>query len=392
MHLGGMYQIPTPFKTVLPVFLWLVLLSLPASAQLYQSRAQQAILVDMETGSILFQQDAERAAPPASLTKIMTAAIVFDALKRGEITLETEFEVSEHAWRTGGAPARGSTMFAALGSSISVADLLRGLIIQSGNDSAIILAEGLSGSEDEFAKRMNRFGKTLGLKDSNFANPSGLPHPDQRVSPRDFVRIARYIIEEHPEYYPIFAERDFLWNGIRQSNRNSLLSAPIGADGLKTGFSQEAGYGLIGSAVQDGRRLIAVLMGLKKESDRVLDGRRLLEWGFTAFNAVEVFPAGMEVGRVRVYGGRSGRVGVRTNEAVVALMPKQSRDALDGRIVYTGPISVPIQEGDEIAELQVYSGNRLVVVSPLYATETMETAGVLRRAIGGVGEFLFGWL
>lgn len=387
-----MYQISSLIKFSVLVVLWLGLSALPASAQLYQSRAQQAILVDMETGSILFQQDAERAAPPASLTKIMTAAIVFDALKRGEITMETEFEVSEHAWRTGGAPARGSTMFAELGSSISIADLLRGMIIQSGNDSAIILAEGLSGSEEAFARRMNSFGKTLGLQDSNFANPSGLPHPDQRVSPRDFVRIARYIIEEHPEYYPIFAERDFLWNGIRQSNRNSLLSAPIGADGLKTGFSQEAGYGLIGSAVQDGRRLIAVLMGLRKESDRVLDGRRLLEWGFTAFDAVEVFPAGMEVGRVRVYGGSSGRVGAQTNEPVVALMPKQSRDALEGRIVYTGPIPVPVKQGEKVAELHVFSGNRLVVVAPLFATETMETAGVVRRAIGGVGEFLFGWL
>lgn len=392
MHLGAMHKISSVFKSFLAAICWLTLLSLPASAQLYQSRAQQAILIDMETGSILFQQDAERAAPPASLTKTMTTAIVFDALKRGEITMETEFEVSEHAWRTGGAPARGSTMFAALGSNISVADLLRGLIIQSGNDSAIILAEGLSGSEEDFAKRMNEFGKTLGLLDSNFANPSGLPHPDQRVSPRDFVRIARYIIEEHPEYYKIFAERDFLWNGIRQSNRNPLLSAPIGADGMKTGFSQEAGYGLIGSAVQDGRRLIAVLMGLRKESDRALDGRRLLEWGFTAFDAVEVFPAGMEVGRVRVYGGSKGRVGAQTNEPVVALMPKQSRDALEGRIVYTGPISVPITQGDKIADLHVYSGNRLVVVSPLFASETMETAGVLGRAIGGVGEFLFGWL
>lgn len=392
MHLGDMYQNSTPCKSIFAATIWLVLSCLPVAAQLYQSRAQQAILIDMETGSILFQQDAERAAPPASLTKIMTAAIVFDALKKGEITMETEIEVSEHAWRTGGAPARGSTMFAALGSKISVADLLRGLIIQSGNDSAIILAEGLSGSEEEFAKRMNSFGRTLGLQDSNFANPSGLPHPDQRVSPRDFIRIARYIIEEHPDYYSIFAERDFLWNGIRQSNRNPLLSAPIGADGLKTGFSQEAGYGLIGSAIQDGRRLIAVLMGLRKESDRALDGRRLLEWGFTAFNAVEVFSKGVEVGRVRVYGGSSGRVGVQTNEPVVALMPKQSRDALEGRIVYTGPISVPIQKGDKIADLHVFSGNRLVVVSPLFATETMEAAGVARRAFGGVGEFLFGWL
>ncbi|MEP0520540.1 MAG: D-alanyl-D-alanine carboxypeptidase family protein [Hyphomicrobiales bacterium] len=365
---------------------------LPASAQLYQSRAEQAILIDMETGSILFQKDAERAAPPASLTKTMTSAIVFDAIRSGEISLETEFKVSEYAWRTGGAPARGSTMFAELGSNISVEDLLRGMIIQSGNDSAIILAEGLSGDVEAFAKRMNDFGKKLKLQDSNFANPNGLPHPDQRVSPRDLAKIAQYIIEEHPELYKIFAEREFKWNGIRQSNRNPLLSAPIGADGMKTGFSEEAGYGLVGSAIQDGRRLIAVLMGLRKESDRALDGRRLLEWGFTAFDVVEVFTKDTTIGGVRIYGSSIGRIGVKVNEPVVALMPKQSKEALEGRIVYRGPISLPVKEGDELAELHIFSGNRLVVTAPLYAVESVEPGGVLSRAIDGVGEFLFGWL
>lgn len=364
----------------------------PASAQLYQSRARQAILIDMETGSILFQQDAERAAPPASLTKTMTAAVVFDALKRGEISLETEFKVSEYAWRTGGAPARGSTMFAELGSNISVEDLLRGMIIQSGNDSAIVLAEGLSGDVDAFSKRMNEFGRKIGLRHSNFANANGLPHPDQRVSPRDLATIAQYIIEEHPVLYKLFAEREFKWNGIRQSNRNPLLSAPIGADGLKTGFSEEAGYGLVGSAIQDGRRLIAVLMGLKKESDRALDGRRLLEWGFTAFDVVEVFPSNTNVGGVRIYGSSRGRIDVKVNEPVVALMPKQSKDALEGRIVYTGPIMLPISEGDQLAELHIYSGNRLVVTAPLFATQTVKLGGVFSRALDGVGEFLFGWL
>ncbi len=397
MHLAAMHQISTPLKTLLFAMAWLlpaclVLASQPASAQLYQSRAQQAILIDMETGSILFQQDAARAAPAASLVKLMTAAIVFDALKQGEITMQTEFVVSEYAWRTGGAPAGGSTMFAELGSSIAVADLLRGLIIQSGNDSAIILAEGLSGTEQEFAKRMNRFAVTLGLHDSTFGNSNGLPHPDQLLSPRDLARIARYIIEDHPDYYGIFAERDFTWNGIRQTNRNPLLTAPIGADGLKTGRTDEAGYGLVGSAMQNGRRLIAVLMGLKTEADRALDGRRLLEWGFTAFDAVEVFPAGLTVGRVRIYGAATGRIGAETKTPVVALMPKQSRDALEARVIYTGPISVPVTKGDKIADLEVYSGNRLIVIAPLFASESVATAGVLKRAVGGVGEFLFGWL
>lgn len=380
------------FTLSLASVVFIALSVMPVSAQLYQSRAQQALLIDMETGSILFQQDAERAAPPASLTKTMTAAIVFDAIKRREISLATEFKVSEYAWRTGGAPARGSTMFAELGSDISVENLLRGMIIQSGNDSAIVLAEGLSGNVDTFAKRMNEFGKELGLQDSTFANPNGLPHPDQRVSPRDLAKIAQYIIEEHPELYKIFAEREFKWNRIRQSNRNPLLSAPIGADGLKTGFSEEAGYGLVGSAVQDGRRLIAVLMGLKKESDRALDGRRLLEWGFTAFDVVEVFPADASVGRVRIYGGSSNRISVKVNKPVVALMPKQSKEALEGRIIYTGPLVLPINEGDKLAELHIFSGNRLVVTAPLFAMADIEPGGVLSRAVDGVGEFLFGWL
>lgn len=387
-----MLQYTSKISTLFATLVLVVLTSLPAHSQLYQSRAKQALLIDMETGSILFQQDAERAAPPASLTKTMTAAVVFDALRRGEISLETKFKVSEFAWRTGGAPARGSTMFAELGSSITVEDLLRGMIVQSGNDSAIVLAEGLSGNVEAFAKRMNEFGKTMGLQDSNFANPNGLPHPDQRVSPRDLGKIAQYIIREHPELYKIFAEREFKWNGIRQSNRNPLLSAPIGADGLKTGYSEEAGYGLVGSAIQDGRRLIAVLMGLKKESDRALDGRRMLEWGFTAFDVVEVFPADTDVGRVRIYGGTSGRINVKVNEPVIALMPKQSKEALEGRIVYEGPIVLPIKKGQQLAELHIFSGNRLVVTAPLFAIEDIESGGVLSRAVDGVGEFLFGWL
>ncbi|PCJ91206.1 MAG: D-alanyl-D-alanine carboxypeptidase [Hyphomicrobiales bacterium] len=370
-----------------------LLFSLSASvAQNYQSRAKQAILIDVETGSILFSKDANVAAPPASLTKIMTAAIVFDAIKNGEITLETEYKVSEYAWRTGGAPARGSTMFAALGSEISVENLLRGLIVQSGNDSAIILAEGMNGSVEKFAERMNNFGKKLGLTDFNFVNPNGLPHPDHRISASDLAAIANYIITKHADMYPMFAERSFKWNNIRQSNRNPLLSAPIGADGLKTGHSQEAGYGLIGSAVQNGTRLIAVLMGMKRETDRTVDGRRLLEWGFASFIPTDIISANTHVGSVRLYGADQGRLNVKIGEALTALVPKQSRDSMEGRIVYKGPIPAPIKEGEIVAELHVYSGIRLVVTAPLYAEESIAVGSAASRAISGLGEFFFGWL
>ncbi len=239
-----------------------------AAADKFETKAKHAILMDAETGTVLFQKAADEPTPPASMAKLMTTLVVFEALKSGQLTLDTEFMVSENAWRTGGATSGGSTMFAKLGSSIKVSDLLRGIIVQSGNDACIVVAEGMAGTESTFANLMNAEARKLQLEDSHFTNATGLPDPGQHVTVRDLATIARHIVYDFPQYYEIYSETEFTWNKIRQENRNPLLDATIGADGLKTGYTEELGYGLVGSAVRDGQRLILVMNGLASEKER----------------------------------------------------------------------------------------------------------------------------
>ena len=374
-------------------FVCLMLLGLGhASAQNFETRAEHAVLMDAETETVLFQKAADVSMPPASMAKLMTVAVVFDAIKNGRLSLDTEFQVSENAWRNGGANSGGSTMFAKLGSSIPVADLLRGVIIQSANDGCIVLAEGMAGTEKTFANLMNAEARKLGLTGSHFTNATGLPDPDEYVTAIDLAKLARHIIYDDPEFYPIFSETEFTWNKIRQHNRNPLLEMGIGADGLKTGFTDASGYGMVGSAVRDGQRLIMVINGTKSEKERAEEARKLMDWGLRAFEKVELFRNGEEIARASVFGGDEGSVGLTGKGSIAAFLPRGSRDLIKGRVVYQGPVPAPIESGREIGKLQIMLGNDVLREAPVYANEDVGRGTIPERAMDGLKELLLGWL
>ena len=356
----------------------------------FETRAAHAILLDAATDTVLFQKAPDERMPPASMAKLMTTAVVFDAVKAGKLKLTDEFVVSETAWRQGGIKSGGSTMFAKLNSSISVDDLMHGVIIQSGNDACITVAEGMAGTEASFAGLMNEEARHIGLTGSHFANSTGLPDPDQYMTAHDLARLAKYIIEQFPESYKIYGEREFTWNKIKQPNRNPLLDMNIGADGLKTGFTDEAGYGLVGSAVRDGQRLIVVVNGLKSAKERGDEAKRPLEYGFKSFEARPLFEEGTIVGAAKLFGGASGRVDLVGNGAINVLMPKNSSDRLSAKIVYAGPVPAPIAAGQQVASLNVYRGDRLVLEAPLYAVDSVERGNLRQRAFDGAAELVIG--
>ena len=353
----------------------------PAVAQTtFQTIAPYVILVDAETRSVLFEKSADELMAPASTAKLMTAEIVFHEIAEGRLKLEDEFAVSEHAWREGGTRSGGSSMFAALGSKISINDLLHGLIIQSGNDAAIVLAEGIAGSEDAFATLMSRRARDLGMAKSTFANPWGKADPAQMVTAREMALLAGHIIRTYPERYRIFGEKDFTWNKIKQQNRNPLLFMDIGADGLKTGDIKESGFGLVGSAVQNGQRLIVVMNGLKTAKDRAEEARKLLQWGFRSFDARTVFKEGETIGTARLYGGARSDVPLVADGAVKLLLPRGTGERLSGKIVYQGPIATPVAKGTELARLKIWRGTVEALDIPLKAGESVETGSLPRRA------------
>jgi D-alanyl-D-alanine carboxypeptidase (penicillin-binding protein 5/6) len=274
-----------------------------ARADAFQTVAPTAILVDADSDAVLFEKNADELVAPASMAKIMTAEVIFNELKNGRLTMDTEFGISEHAWRTGGASSGGSSMFAKVNTNVRLEDLLRGLIVQSGNDAAIALAEGISGTEDNFARRMTDRAREIGLTKSTFRNATGYSDPAQKVTVRELSKLALHVIRTYPDLYKMFGEKEFTWNKIRQLNRNPLFAMNVGADGLKTGFIDESGYGLVGSAVQNGQRLVVVVNGLKTAKDRANEARKLLDWGFRAFEPRQLFQEGQVVGEAQVYGG-----------------------------------------------------------------------------------------
>jgi D-alanyl-D-alanine carboxypeptidase (penicillin-binding protein 5/6) len=353
-----------------------------AQAPSFSSSAPYVVLYDADTGSYLYERGADTPVSPASTVKIMAAEVVFHELKLGRLALDQEFSVSEHAWRTGGAMARGSSMFAALGSRIKIEDLLRGLLVVSGNDAGIILGEGLAGSDSAFAQRMTQRAQELGLRSLSFRNSWGKDDPGQKVTARDMALLAAHVVKTYPEYYPYFAEREFTWSKIRQQNRNPLLSMDLGADGLKTGNIDEAsGYGIVGSAVQNGQRLILAMYGLKTAKDRADEARKILQWGFRSFETKQVMGQGEVVGTARLYGGTQFSVPLVTTKAVRVLVPRGNSERLSARIVYMGPISAPVQEGAEMARLKIFRGNNLALDIPLVAGETVEAGSLPRRAL-----------
>lgn len=364
----------------------------PASAQLFETRAQQAVLLDANTGTVLFAKNADEQVPPASLAKLMTMEVVFHALKVGRLSMDDEFQVSENAWRTGGAVSGGSTMFAELGSSIRVEDLIQGIIVQSANDGCIIIAEGMAGSEGLFARLMNARAREIGLDDSIFTNSTGLPDPLQKVTMRDLAKLGDYIRREYPEYYKYYSQPQFTWNKILQRNRNPLLTMDIGADGMKTGYTEESGYAIVGSINRDGRRLIVAMSGLPDQRARAEEARKLLEWGLRAFEPYEIFKKDEEIGNVRLYGGDQLTVPVTVKDDLSILLPIADRDNMKARIIYTGPVIAPVEKGQEIATLKVWIGDNLSQETPLYAAYSVGLGPVHRRALDALTELAFGWI
>ncbi len=350
--------------------------------------APHAILIDAENGAMLYERDADKLIFPASLAKLMTAEYVFHELKEGRIKLTDEYTVSETAWRKGGAPSHGSTMFAAIHSKIPVDDLLRGMIIQSGNDACIVLAEGLAGTENEFADKLTQRAREIGLTKSVFTNSNGLPDPNEHVTTRELAMLARHIILEYPEFYKIFGQPDFTWNKIRQQNRNPLLGLIEGADGLKTGFTKEAGYGLVGSAVQGGLRLIVVVNGVKSAKERADEAKKLLEWGFRTFEQRNLFAEGEILGSAKVFGGASGSVPLQANGLVKIMVPKAGGEKLIARIAYKGPVPAPVTQGQPIGLLKVWRDDRLVLQTPLKAAASVDKGNMTGRALDAVTEMV----
>jgi D-alanyl-D-alanine carboxypeptidase (penicillin-binding protein 5/6) len=357
----------------------------------FDGDAPTAILMEGSSGSILFEKNADELRAPSSMMKLMTAEVVFNALAQGKVKLTDEYRISENAWRKGGAPSGGSTMFAAINSKVSVDDLLHGAIIQSGNDSCIALAEGMAGNERIFANEfMTKRARELGLTKSTFGNSNGLPDPANKMTVRELAKLARHIILTYPEQYKLFNEREFTWNKIRQQNRNPLLNSLTGADGLKTGYTKEGGYGMVGSAVQNGTRLIVVINGLDDPDDRAQEAKKMLEWGFRNFEARPLFAENQQIGYAKVFGGESRSVKLTSPQAIKVMVPKNGSEKLIARIVYSGPVRAPILEGQAIGVVRVWRGANIAMEAPVYAAEAIGPGSTMRRAIDGASELVIG--
>jgi len=353
--------------------------------------APTAILIEATSGSVLFEKNADELRAPSSMMKLMTAEVVFHAIKQGEVKPTDEYRISENAWRRGGAPSGTSTMFAALNSKVSVDDLLHGALIQSGNDACIALAEGMAGNEHIFAaENMTGRARELGLTQSTFANSNGLPDPGNKMTVRELAKLARYIILTYPDYYKLFGEKEFTWNKIKQPNRNPLLNSLEGADGLKTGYTKEGGYGMVGSAVQNGTRLIVVVNGLEDSEDRASEAKKMLEWGFRNFETRTLFAAQQPIGYAKVFGGDSGSVKLTSPNPIEVMVQKNGTDKLIARIVYSGPVRAPIAAGQQVGVIKVWRGANIAVEQPVYAAEAIATGSTMRRAIDGVSELVIG--
>lgn len=350
-----------------------------------ETPAREAILIDYDTGAVMMEKDADIPMPPASMSKIMTVYMVFEQLKEGRLQLDTKLPVSEHAWRMG-----GSKMFVEVGSDIRVEDLLRGVIIQSGNDACVVLAEGLAGSESAFAQAMSDRAKEIGLTDSHFANATGWPDPNQRMTARDLSTLARLIIRKFPEYYHFFGETEFTWSDIRQGNRNPLLYKSIGADGLKTGHTEEAGYGLVASAQQEDRRLILVVSGLESVQARAEESARLLTWGFRQFSNYELAEAGETIEEAEVWMGQSKTVPLVAAEDVVVTMQRADRKDMEVKVVYDGPLQAPIAAGTEVARMTVSAPDMESVTIPLQAGADVPRLGAFGRIFANLKHMIFG--
>jgi D-alanyl-D-alanine carboxypeptidase (penicillin-binding protein 5/6) len=358
--------------------------STPATTPLgpLDTAARHALIMDFDTGAVLLEKAADDRMPPSSMSKLMTMYVVFELLKNGRLRMDQELPVSERAWRMG-----GSKMFVEIGNSISVENLARGVIVQSGNDACVVLAEGISGSEQQFAELMNETARRIGLTDSNFRNATGWPDPEHRMTSRDLAQLARRIIRDFPEYYSLYNERSFRWNNIAQENRNPALSRVAGADGLKTGHTEEAGYGLTASAIRGGRRLILVVNGLGSMRARAEESERLFEWAFREFENVIVFRAADTVEEVPVYLGERATVPLVAGRDLVLTLPRQWRRNLQVKVRFDSPVPAPVSKGQGIGTLVIGGQGVPEQNVPLIAGADVDRLGLLPRIPAVIGRW-----
>ena len=348
--------------------------------------------MDGETSTILFAKNPDKLVPPASLAKLMTIEVVFHAIKTGHLHLDDMFEVSENAWRNGGAMSGGSTMFAKIHSTISLENLIQGIIVQSANDACITIAEGMAGSEANFARVMTERARQIGLSKSTFDNSTGLPDPNSKVTMRELAELARHIHDTYPGLYHYFGEDAFTWNKIRQRNRNPLIGLGIGVDGLKTGFTDDSGYAIVASMQQNGRRLYAAMSGMKSERERAEESRKLLEWGMRSFEKRSLFAEGAIVGDASVYGGATSSLPLKAKGPVDIFVPVANPEKLTARIVYRWPVTAPVAKGTPVGELKVYLDDTLSQETPLYAADAVGKGPLYRRALDALQELMLSWL
>ncbi len=361
--------------------------TISSSAQAFESSAREAIVMDAATGYVLYAKDADVRMPPASMSKLMTVYMVFSRIRDGSLSLDDTFKVSENAWRRGGAKSGSSTMFLEPNKRVSVDDLLRGVIVQSGNDACIVIAEGIAGSEQAFAETMTSTARDLGMTGSNFANATGWPDPDQYMTAHDLAKLAMLTVENFPEFYHYYSETEFTYNGIRQTNRNPLLYKGIGADGLKTGHTQEAGYGLVASVVRNDRRIFLVLNGLESKKSRSTESERLADWAFREFSNYTLYKQGDVVTDAEVWLGTTGRVPLVINQDVLITMPRKARKDMKVSVRYNGPVPAPIQAGTPLAELIITAPGEKTRTVPLVAGNDVGALGLVGR-LGAAIDFL----
>jgi len=346
----------------------------PLAARAFETRAREALVVDHDTGMILLEKAADTPMPPASMSKLMTLYMLFEAIRDGRVELDTAFSVSPRAQAMG-----GSRMFVEAGTSVPVEALIHGIITQSGNDACVVVAEGLAGSEPVFAEQMTKRAHDLGMRNSTFRNASGWPEEGHMMSARDLVIIASHIIDDFPDYYPFFEETEFTWNGITQPNRNPLLKLGIGVDGLKTGHTAEAGYGLVGSAVQNGQRIIFMVTGLASERARAEETEAIVKWAFGAFDTVRFYDRGQEIAQADVWLGEAPFVPIVAPKDLQMLVPREERPGMKARVLYSGPIEAPIAEGQKLATLRVEVPGKQPVDFDLVAGAEVPRGGLMTR-------------
>jgi serine-type D-Ala-D-Ala carboxypeptidase (penicillin-binding protein 5/6) len=349
------------------------------------TQARSALVMEVETGTVLLNKNADERIPPASMSKLMTAYVVFDYLKQGRATLDDELPVGERAWRTG-----GSKMFVPLGARVKISDLIRGMIVQSGNDACVVLAEGLAGSEAAFVEQMNQKAKEIGLTNSHFANVDGLPNPEHWMTAHDLATVAMRTIVDFPQFYEIYGEKEFTYNKITQGNRNPLLYKDLGADGLKTGHTEEAGYSLVGSAKRGERRVLVVLSGLPSSKARAQESERLIEWAFREYNTVPLFTAGATVDEAAVWLGGQPKVPLTVAKDLVVTVPRKSRKNMKVTLAYDQPVAAPIRKGQQFGKIVVAVPDLQPVETPLVAATDVDRMGAFGRIATVAGHMIWG--